>query len=206
MSVEECMEIIRRDRSYYDESGGGVTVSGGDPLLQSAFVRKLFSRCRKEGIHTCLESTFCVPWYRAQETLPVTDLYIADLKMMDPEKHRQHTGSGNEQILANLERLSQETDRIILRIPVIPGVNDDDDNIRRSADFILEKMQGRIQSLQLLSFMFLGEEKYRSLGMPYPMEGLQFDREAFQEKVKMIADYFISRGIDCMIGNKRREQ
>ena len=126
--------------------------------------------------------------------------------MMDPEKYRQHTGSGNEQILANLERLSQETDRIILRIPVIPGVNDDDDNIRRSADFILEKMQGRIQSLQLLSFMFLGEEKYRSLGMPYPMEGLQFDREAFQEKVKMIADYFISRGIDCMIGNKRREQ
>ena len=204
MSVEECMEIIRRDRSYYDESGGGVTVSGGDPLLQSAFVRELFSHCREEGIHTCLESTFCVPWYRAEETIPVTDLFISDLKMMDTEKHREHTGSGNEQILSNLERLSRETSQIILRIPVIPGVNDDDDNIRKSADFILDNMQGRIQSLQLLSFMFLGEEKYRSLGMPYPMQGLQFEREAFQKKVEKIADYFISRGICCTIGNKRR--
>lgn len=202
MTVEECMEIIRRDRSYYDESGGGVTVSGGEPLLQSSFVKALFSECREEGIHTCLESTLCVPWERVLEVLPETDLVIADLKMMDSKKHLLNTGVGNEQILSNLKALSEKSSRIILRIPVIPGVNDDDDNIRRSADFIQDEMHGAIECLQLLSFMFLGEEKYQSLGMPYPMKALKFDRESFQKRVEEIAQYFLSRKINCTIGNK----
>ena len=203
MTTEECMEIIRRDRSYYDESGGGVTISGGEPLLQSSFVSELLRRCRDEGIHTCVESTLCVPWEKVTEVLPLTDLFIADLKIMDSEKHADWTGVGNEQILSNLTALSDRTSQIILRIPVIPGVNDNDGNIRESADFILNKMQGRILSVQLLSFMFLGEEKYRSLGMPYPMQDLTFDREAFQERVRQIAAYFNSRNIPCTVGNKK---
>ena len=223
MTTAECMETILRDRSYYETSGGGVTVSGGEPLLQSAFVKELFAACRAEGIHTCLESTLAVDWAKIADVLPVTDLVIADLKMMDSEKHRTYTGVGNEQILENLVTLAREwipsrraghrkggisdsgTDSIILRIPVIPGINDDDENIRRSADFILGDMQGRIDSLQLLSFMFLGEEKYRSLDMPYRMHDmLQFEREAFQEKVEKIADYFLSRGISTSVGNRKK--
>ena len=204
MTVEECMDIILRDRRYYEESGGGVTVSGGEPLLQSSFVRELFAACRNEGIHTCLESTLCVSEAIIDEVFPVTDLFISDLKCMDSDRHRKYTGVGNELILANLSALSRRTSRIILRIPVIPGVNDDERNIRDSADFIVNQMQGNIDTLQLLSFMFLGEEKYRSLDRPYPMKGLVFDRETFQKKVEKIAEYFRSRGINCTVGNKNR--
>lgn len=205
MTVDECMNIILRDRRYYEESGGGVTVSGGEPLLQSSFVKELFSACRSEGIHTCLESTLCVSERCIDEVFPVTDLFISDLKCTDSDRHHLYTGMGNELILTNLTALSRKTSRIILRIPVIPGVNDDDRNIRDSADFILNQMQGRIDTLQLLSFMFLGEEKYRSLDMPYPMQGLALDRELFQKKVKKIASYFRSRGINCTVGNKKQE-
>jgi len=206
MSIEDAMEVIRRDRSYYEESGGGVTVSGGEPLTETGFVRELFAACRSEGISTCLESTLHAPWEKVEELLPVTDLFIADLKMMDSGKHSLYTGIGNEQILSNLAALSERTSRLILRIPVIPGVNDDEENITATADFILREMNGRIENLQLLSFMFLGEEKYRSLGIAYPMKGLSFDREAFQKKVEEIADFFQAKGICCTIGNKRREQ
>lgn len=205
MSVSDCMDIILRDRSYYDESGGGVTVSGGEPLLQSAFVRQLLGACQAEGIHTCVETTLCSGWERIEEVLPVTDLFIADLKMMDSEKHRLYTGAGNELILKNLAALSERTNHIILRIPVIPGINDDEENIRASADFIINSMKGRIESLQLLSFMFLGEEKYLSLGMPYRMHELEFDRESFQMHVEEIAEYFLSRKIYTTIGNKKRQ-
>ena len=203
MSVDQCMEIIRRDRAYYDQSGGGVTVSGGEPLLQSAFVKELFLACRQEGISTCLESTLFPPWHTIEEVFPVTDLFIADLKMMNSELHREYTGQGNEPILKNLATLSSRTDQIILRIPLIPGINDNDDNIHRSADFIRNDMQGRIECLQLLSFMFLGEEKYQSLGIPYRMHELSFERESFQKRVEEIAEYFRSCGIACTVGSKK---
>lgn len=206
MSVEDCMEIIRRDKSYYETSGGGVTVSGGEPLLQSAFVKELFSACRQEGIHTCLETTLFPPWHTVEEVFPLTDLFIADLKMIDPALHKEYTGQTNAPILKNLATLSRRTDHIILRIPLIPGINDDDENIRRSADFILNDMQGRIECLQLLSFMFLGEEKYQSLGMSYRMHELEFERESFQQRVEEIAAYFRSRGITCTVGSKNQEQ
>lgn len=201
-SVRDCMEVIRRDRHYYEQSGGGVTVSGGEPLLQSVFVRELFEACKAEGIHTCMESTLAVDWERIEEVMPVTDLFIADLKMVDAGKHRMYTGADNQRILSNLAALSERTSHIILRIPVIPGINDDEENIRLSAEFILNEMHNRIERLQLLSFMFLGEEKYLSLGMPYRMRGLVFDRQAFQVHVEEIAAYFQSRKICCTVGTK----
>ena len=128
--------------------------------------------------------------------------------MMDsPDRPARNRSFGmNTSSQRTWSALSRKLDPgIILRIPVIPGINDDDENIRRSADFILEDMQGRIESLQLLSFMFLGEEKYRSLDMPYRMHDmLQFEREAFQEKVEKIADYFLSRGINTSVGNRKK--
>lgn len=92
MTVEECMELIRRDQGYYERSGGGVTVSGGDPLVQSDFVEALFRACKAEGYHTCCESTFCASWSEVEKVLPYTDLIISDLKLMDSALHRQYTG------------------------------------------------------------------------------------------------------------------
>lgn len=205
MTVGECMKEILKDVGYYERSGGGVTVSGGEPLLQSDFVAELFRSCKAAGIQTCLESTFHVDWSAAEKVLPYTDIVISDLKHMDSAKHKQYTGVGNERVLENLKRLTEEEREFILRIPVIPGVNDDMENAAASADFILNDLRGRVRTLQLLSFMRLGEEKYTSLGMPYQMQSVKLNRNSFQKKVNALADYFNSRGIHCLVGTKEKD-
>ena len=205
MSVEDCMKEIRKDRGYYDRSGGGVTVSGGEPLIQSDFVAELFQACKDEGIHTCCESTFCADWKEIEKVLPYTDLIISDIKHMDSGIHKEYTGVGNERILENLKRLAGGDRELILRIPVIPNVNDNMANIEATADFILNELGGRVRTLQLLSFMRLGEEKYASLGMPYQMEDVKINRKVFQKHVGELAEYFNSRGIHCMVGTKEKQ-
>lgn len=205
MTVDECMEIILKDRGYYEKSGGGVTVSGGDPVIQMDFVVELFRRCKEEKIQTCLESTFHAEWSTIEKVLPYTDIIISDIKHMDTNVHKKHTGRDNYLILENLKKLADLNKEIILRIPVIPGVNDSDDNLEKTADFILNEMGGNVRTLQLLSFMRLGEEKYQSLGIPYKMENIVIDRKAFTEKVKKMAEYFNGRGIHCQVGTKEKQ-
>ena len=205
MSVEDCMNEILKDKGYYDSSGGGVTLSGGDPLVQADFAAELMKACTEEEIHTCFESTFYGEWKEVEKILPFTDLIISDIKHMDSEIHKKHTGVHNEKILENLKRLADENREMILRIPVIPNVNDDAENLEATADFILNEMQGRVRTLQLLSFMRLGEEKYTSLDLPYNMEGVKVNRRQFQKHVSKIADYFNSRGIHCLVGTKEKE-
>lgn len=205
MSVEECMQIIRKDKGYYERSGGGVTVSGGDPLMQAEFVLELFRACKEEGISTCFESTLYTRWETIEMLLPYTDLVITDLKHMDAEMHKKYTGVSNERILENMKTLSKKGKPFILRIPVIPGVNDDMNNIEASADFILNELNGAVRTLQLLSFMRLGEEKYRSLDMEYQMESVKVNRKSFQKQVNKLADYFNNRGIHCLVGTKEKE-
>lgn len=201
MTVDECMRIIVADKSYYENSGGGVTVSGGEPLLQSEFVAELFRACRAEGVQTCCESTFHVGWDAIERVIPLTDIFISDLKTMDSSVHKKYTGAGNELVLDHLKRVVDGGSDLILRIPVIPGVNDGDENIEASADFIVNELGNKIRVLQLLSFMRLGVEKYQSLGMPYGMSGVRINRKAFQKHVEEIAEYFGSRGIRCQVGS-----
>lgn len=205
MSVEECMKEIMRDVGYYERSGGGVTVSGGEPLIQADFVAELFQACKEQGIQTCLESTFHAPWSEVEKVLPYTDIIISDIKHMDSAVHKEYIGVGNERILENLKKLTEEEREFILRIPVIPNVNDDMGNISATADFILNELGGKVRTLQLLSFMRLGEEKYTSLGMPYEMKDVKMNRRSFQKHVSELADYFNSRGIHCLVGTKEKE-
>ncbi|MGL5098553.1 MAG: (2S)-3-sulfopropanediol dehydratase activating enzyme [Fusobacteriaceae bacterium] len=202
MSVDECMKEILKDKSYYERSGGGVTVSGGDPILQSDFVAELFQNCKDEGIHTCFESSFYGEWKNLEKVLPYTDLFISDIKHMDKNIHKRYTGVDNSKILENLKRLTKEKKDLILRIPVIPNVNDSMENIIKTADFILNELGNNVKVLQLLSFMRLGEEKYYSLGLPYKMKDINVDRESFQKHITEIATYFKSRGVNCVVGTK----
>ncbi|GHA58335.1 glycyl-radical enzyme activating protein [Photobacterium aphoticum] len=204
LSIDECMKIIRKDKGFYQRSGGGVTVSGGDPIGQADFVAELFKTCQAEDIHTCLESSFYGKWSQLEKILPHTNLVISDIKHMDTQIHKAYTGVYNERILANLKKLAAENIPFILRIPVIPNVNDDDKNIQATADFIVNELDNKVRTLQLLSFMRLGEEKYQSLGLPYPMTDIVFERPAFQQKIKKIAEYFNSRGIHCVVGTKEK--
>lgn len=205
MTVEECMKVALADKGYYDRSGGGVTVSGGEPLMQADFVRELFGACKDENIHTCFESTFHGDPKQIEKVMPVSDLVIADIKMMDSKKHKEYTGVGNELILKNLIALSEMDKPYIIRIPVIPDINDDMENMEKTADFLIKEMHGTVRTLQLLSFMRLGEEKYESINRPYEMDYLKFNRKSFQKKVESIAEYFNNRGIHTLVGTKEKE-
>lgn len=204
MSVEECMEIIRKDQDYYQQSGGGVTVSGGEALLQSDFVAELFQICKEEGIHTCFETSCYGNWKEVKKVLPYTDLWISDIKHINTDIHRTYTGVHNWLILENLKKLTEQEKELILRIPVIPNVNDDWENIEATADFILTELEGRVRTLQLLSFMRLGEEKYQALGIPYEMKQVKMNRKSFQKHIEKIAAYFNNRGIHCLVGTKEK--
>ena len=170
MTAEEVMQVIRRDRMFYDRSGGGVTLSGGEPLMQPDFARHLLKACREEGIRTAVETTGYVPWDHISRILPYTDLFLYDFKSPDPEIHRSWTGADNKRILQNLIQLKTAGACIHVRVPVIPGMNDQADTIGKMAA-ILDQLG--ISARSLLPFHQYGSGKYRSCGIPYTMEAVQ---------------------------------
>jgi len=135
VSVEELMAMLCRDIVFYDESGGGVTISGGEPLAQGEFLGKLLRHCKAEGIHTALDTSCHAPWPKLEAVEPLVDLFLCDLKMMDPARHEQTTGVSNRLILANLVRLSERGRPMVIRVPLVAGVNDDEANIAASGRF-----------------------------------------------------------------------
>lgn len=206
LTVDEAMEIVCKDIPYYEKSGGGVTLSGGEPLQQSDFAAELLKCCKEKNIHTCVESTLCMDFGRIQQVIPYTDLFITDLKHMDTKMHKIHTGVGNEKILENIKHLTHMGKPMIVRIPVIPEVNDHMENMAAAADFILGQLDNRILRLQLLEFMWLGEEKYQSLGLPYPMRNRKIDKDRLAVKIKEFTEYFKKRGIPCIGGISTKER
>jgi pyruvate formate lyase activating enzyme len=167
MSLDAIMDEIRRDRTFYDESGGGVTFSGGEPLLQADAVRELARRCREEGIHTALETAGHVAWVNIEGLLPWLDLLYFDLKHIDSEQHRRFTGAPLDLILSNLSRVSDCFENLVVRIPVVPGVNAAEQTMSRMFSFLLENTKAR--RVELLPFHRLGLAKYEGLGMSYAM-------------------------------------
>lgn len=179
VTVEQVMAEVLADRAFYENSGGGVTLSGGEPLLQREFTRELLKRSRAEGLHTAVETTANCRWERLAELLPLTDLVMMDIKHMDPEKHRAATGGSNGRILANAQRLMETSVPVVFRVPVVPTVNDTAQEIGAIAAFVQDLTEIRrkshagtsdlppLPSLELLAFHRLAADKYRSLGMDY---------------------------------------
>jgi pyruvate formate lyase activating enzyme len=167
MSLDTIMEEIRRDRAFYDESGGGVTFSGGEPLLQADAVQELARRCKEEGIHTAVETAGSIPWPNIEGIIPWLDLLYFDLKHIDSEAHRRYTGVPLDLILANLRRAGECFENLVVRIPVVPGVNATDQTMTRMFSFLLENT--KVRRVELLPFHRLGLAKYEGLGMDYAM-------------------------------------
>ena len=167
--VDEILKTVLLDKPFYKHSGG-MTVSGGEPLLQTEFVVALLSGAKKEGIHTAVDTAGDVPFTTFLEVIPYTDIFLYDLKCMDEELHRSVTGISNRRILENLKKLSKTQAAIIVRIPVVPGVNNSAQNMSDSANF-LKKLGGNIQ-VELLTFHGFGSGKYESLGLAYQAEDL----------------------------------
>jgi len=135
-TTDEVMARIRRDLVFYDQSGGGVTFSGGEPLAQLDFLRELLRKCGSEEIHTAVDTTCHAPWEGLESIAEHVDLFLCDVKQMDPAAHQRVTGVSNELILQNLRRLDQRGKPIIIRVPVIPGINDDERNITLTGEFV----------------------------------------------------------------------
>ena len=169
VSPEQLWEEVKRDIPYFMESHGGVTVSGGEPLVQAGFVKEFLSICRQNGVHTALETNASFPWKEMEELLPLTDLWICDLKLADNERHKEWTGIGNTTIIDNLKKLTECGAELMVRTPVIPGVNDTDEDIE-AISAILQPIKDKL-TYTLLGFHTLGFGKYESLGMDNEMEG-----------------------------------
>jgi pyruvate formate lyase activating enzyme len=170
MTVSGLLAEVERDRVFFEESGGGVTVSGGEPLLQHGFLVRFLDACSRRGLRTAVDTT----GYAAPEVIrrvsAWADLFLYDLKIMDPVRHREFTGVSNERILSNLRLLSSLDKEIIIRIPLVPGVNDGAENIEATGRFIAS-LTG-VSAVHLLPYHAIASEKYRRLGMSSPMEGV----------------------------------
>lgn len=167
-TVAELLKVIESDRSFYERTGGGVTLSGGEVMVQWEFARLLLKECKKAGIHTCVESALFVPEEHVDAVLEYTDLLITDIKYIDPERHKEVIGSPNGLILANIKRIAKTDVPMIIRTPVVPGWNDDDENMLGIGSFIKE-LGDAVITYQLLPYRKMGTEKYATLNQGYPM-------------------------------------
>lgn len=165
MTVEEIMEILEKERAFFEESGGGVTFTGGEPMLQKDFLIEALRECGRRGIHRAVDTAGNVKTETILEVAAHTDLFLYDLKMMDTELHRQWTGSGNERILHNLTTIGGLGIPLIIRIPVIGSVNDDEDNFRETAAF-LASLKEPVKEIHLLPYHAIAQHKYQKLGRP----------------------------------------
>ena len=171
MSVEQVLAEVEKDRPFYDQSGGGVTFSGGEPLAQQAFLLELLAACRARGIHTTVDTSGHADWRLVDRISPYVDLFLFDLKIMDDARHKKHTGVSNRKILANLSRLSEAGQRLIVRMPVIPGINDDEAGLRQAGAF-LSALPSR-PPVELLAYHQSGFAKYTGLGLEYGLADLR---------------------------------
>jgi len=161
-TVAKLWEEIGKDRLFYDASGGGVTFSGGECMLRLDFLETILKRCKAEGIHTAVDTAGHVPYEAFERILPYTDLILYDVKCMDPVTHEQYTGVSNERILENLRRLLKTDTPLWIRIPIIPSVNDTEEEMRMLRDFL--HSYGDPERIELLPYHALGEHKYQALG------------------------------------------
>ena len=187
MSVDEVVEEVLRDRPFYETSKGGITLSGGEPLLQFDFSYAILERCRQEQVHTAIETAANFPWECVAAILPVTDLVMMDIKLLDSKRHRECTGVPNERILENALRLGQQPQPLIVRTPIIPGVNDNTEDIAAIAEFVAQLPN--LLYYELLPFHPMASGKYKSLNMDYRARELKAPPKSEMDDLATVAMY-----------------
>lgn len=194
VSVHEVAEECQKDEIFYRNSEGGVTLSGGEPLLQGEFTLKLLKACKSRSLHTALDTSGYADRELCERVLPYTDLVLFDIKHLDPKKHYGATGVSNELILQNLKRIAGSKSRLWMRIPVIPDFNDSDQYMEELAKVLKDVPAEKIS---LLGYHEWGKSKYGALGRDYPLEGL---RQLSQERLEALCGVFASGGLPVTVG------
>lgn len=192
-TAEEVFKKVRRDKMFYESSGGGVTVSGGEPMTQADFISDLFKLCKDDGIHTCIETCGYAPSEGYHKVISSTDLFYFDLKIIDPELHKKYTGCDNTLIHENAKIVAESGIPVLFRQPLIPTINDTEDNIVKTAEFM--KSLGKTD-LQLMPYHRAGQTKYDALNMKYQTANLQ---TMTPEYITSIKNRYVSLGINCTI-------
>lgn len=169
VSAAALLPELLRDLAFFDESGGGVTFSGGEPLWQPDFLLELLQGCRAQEIHTAVDTSGAVAWASLARVLPYVNLFLYDLKLLDEARHRAATGAGNRLILDNLRRLAEAGATVQLRLALIPGVNDDAANLHATAAYAAAL---GLRDLALLPYHDTARAKYGRLGLPYALGGV----------------------------------
>ena len=196
-SVNDLLEIAGKERVFFEHSGGGVTFSGGEPMMQHEFLKASLAAMREAGIHTVVDTSGMASENQFREILPLTSLFLYDIKFIDEGKHSRYTGASNRQILSNYSYLIGSGARIITRIPVIPGFNDDDSSLMEMREFIGVNLASNMIGVDLLSFHRIGTSKYGRFGMVYRMGDAE---QLSSERMLKIADMFGELGFKVKIG------
>ncbi len=194
-AVAGLMTEIEKDLIFFEESGGGITFSGGEPLLQFDFLMEVLEKCKQKSIHTCVDTTGFVSSEKMKKVAELTDLFLFDLKIVDDELHQKYTGISNHLILENLQMLDKLGKDIWIRFPLIPGINDDESNIFRMLEF-LNHLQKK-HPVQILPYHKIGKHKYSRFGIDYKMEGVE---ESSQKHIDSIKKYFEDAGFAVTVG------
>jgi pyruvate formate lyase activating enzyme len=194
MSVEDVVEELARDSAFYGQSDGGITVSGGEPLMQLGFLDAMLAACKKKHIHTAVDTSGYGSPSALMRIRNKTDLFLYDLKIMDDDKHRRFVGASNKRILENFRMLAEAGSHLLVRFPMIPNINDDEPNVAQMADFITSC---GINSICLLPYHRSGIEKYRSLGRKYRLEQTETPSDF---KINTVKKRFEARGVSVTIG------
>lgn len=185
-TVSEVMKEVIKDLVFFEESNGGVTFSGGEPLMQPDFLLSLLNKSKESNLHTTLDTAGCTSLDIIKKIASQIDLFLYDIKLISDDKHKEYTGSSNEQILKNLEYLSKNNYNIIIRVPIIPTVNDSKEEMDKIANYI-KKLQ--IIRVELLPFHKIGDEKYRKLNKINRMLDIQPpSKEVLERIVKQFQD------------------
>ena len=201
MTVTEVMKVILADREFYRKSGGGVTLSGGEVFLQWEFAFELLKECKENYLHTCVESALHVRTDILEKIYPYVDLVLTDIKHMNSTKHMEFTGVGNELILQNIKKTVEMNKPLVIRIPVVPEHNNCEENIRTTAEFIVNELHNRVNQVQLLPYRQLGTEKYSSLGIEYPMDDFKpVKRIVWEQNIIHLVKVMKSYGVPAVAG------
>ena len=182
-TVDEVLREVLKDKTFYENSGGGVTFSGGECMLGIDFLEEILKECKKNGIHTAVDTAGHVPYECFERIFPYTDLFLYDVKCFDSEKHKEYTGVKNERILENLKKLLARDTPVWIRIPIISGVNDTEEEMQGIKSFL--DAHGKPERVELLPYHAMGEHKYAAQGKKTPIFSVPSE-----EKMKQLKNVF----------------
>lgn len=194
MTADEVMHEIEKDMVFYEQSGGGVTFSGGEPLMQFEFIDLILKKCKEKGIHTAIDTSGYTSWNNIYNISKHVDLFLYDIKHINEDKHMQITGVSNIGILNNLSNLTKLGSNVWIRVPIIPGINDDDENILGIGQLMNSL---KLKDIFILPYHNIATEKYRKLGKIYDLSNIKTPSNAYMEEV---ASKLKSFGLSVKLG------